>query len=42
MKIDEQLHGTTAIKAGGAELPTPIKKMMAMTSKVMTTIAYRL
>jgi ubiquinone biosynthesis monooxygenase Coq7 len=42
MKIDEQHHGTTAINAGGIELPSPIKNMMAMTSKIMTTIAYRI
>jgi ubiquinone biosynthesis monooxygenase Coq7 len=42
MKIDEQQHGTIAINAGGAELPLPIKKMMGLTSKIMTTIAYRL
>ena len=42
MKIDEQQHGTVAINAGGAELPLPIKKMMGLTSKIMTTIAYRI
>ncbi len=42
MKSDEQQHGTAAINAGGAELPTPITKLMTLTSKVMTTIAYRI
>jgi len=42
MKIDEEQHGTAAIKAGAAELPTPVKKLMGMTSKIMTTIAYRI
>jgi ubiquinone biosynthesis monooxygenase Coq7 len=41
MQIDEAQHGTVAINAGGAELPLPIKKMMGLTSKIMTTIAYR-
>jgi len=41
MKEDEGLHATTALHAGGAELPTPIKKLMALTSKVMTKTAFR-
>ncbi len=40
MKEDEQHHATTALHAGGAELPAPIKIMMAATSKIMTTTAY--
>lgn len=36
MKEDEGHHATVAIKAGGAELPAPIKKFMSLTSKVMT------
>ncbi len=42
MQQDEDQHRTTAIKAGGAELPTPIKKLMTITSKIMTTLAYKL
>lgn len=42
MKEDEGHHATTALHAGGAELPTPIKKLMTLTSKVMTRTAYRL
>jgi len=41
MKEDEGHHATTALHAGGAELPTPIKKLMALTSRVMTKTAFR-
>ncbi|MFQ5470087.1 MAG: 2-polyprenyl-3-methyl-6-methoxy-1,4-benzoquinone monooxygenase [Gammaproteobacteria bacterium] len=40
MKEDEAHHATTALDAGGADLPTPVKKLMALTSKVMTRTAY--
>jgi ubiquinone biosynthesis monooxygenase Coq7 len=40
MKIDEARHATTALGAGGAELPEPVKQLMALTSKVMTGTAY--
>jgi ubiquinone biosynthesis monooxygenase Coq7 len=40
MKQDEAHHATTALGAGGAELPEPVKRLMALTSKVMTTTAY--
>jgi len=40
MKIDETHHATTALEAGGAPLPAPIKGLMALTSKVMTKTAY--
>jgi 3-demethoxyubiquinol 3-hydroxylase len=40
MKVDELHHATTALEAGAAELPTPIKKAMTLTSKVMTKAAY--
>jgi ubiquinone biosynthesis monooxygenase Coq7 len=40
MKTDEQHHATTALEAGAAELPTPIKKVMKLASKVMTRTAY--
>lgn len=40
MKEDEQNHATTAVKAGAAELPEPIKKLMGITSKVMTKTTY--
>ena len=42
MKEDEGHHATTALHAGGAELPTPIKKLMTLTSKVMTKAAFRI
>lgn len=40
MKEDEGRHATVALKAGGSRLPLPIKKFMALTSKVMTKTAY--
>ncbi len=42
MKTDEGEHATVALNAGGAELPSPVKKFMALTSKVMTKSVYRL
>ncbi len=42
MKDDEQHHATTALAAGGAPLPAPVRTLMSLTSKVMTTTAYRL
>lgn len=40
MKTDELKHATTAIENGAAELPPPVKKLMAAMSKVMTESAY--
>lgn len=40
MKEDEAHHATTALHAGGTELPLPIKGMMKLTSKIMTKTAY--
>ena len=40
MKVDELSHATTALSAGGAELPNPIKLAMKLSSKVMTKTAY--
>ncbi len=40
MKSDEQHHATIALEAGGAELPKPVKKVMAVMSKVMTGTTY--
>lgn len=40
MKIDEAHHGATAKKAGGADLPQPVRQLMKLTSKVMTGTAY--
>lgn len=41
MKIDEIKHADTAIAHGGAELPTPVRQAMQLTSKVLTLAAYR-
>ena len=40
MKIDELKHATTAIENGAADLPPPVKTLMAAMSKVMTGAAY--
>lgn len=40
MREDEAHHATTALKAGGAELPEPVKQLMSLTSRVMTRTAY--
>ena len=40
MKVDELEHATTALAAGGAELPLPVKGMMTLMSKVMTSTVY--
>ena len=42
MKVDELKHATTAIDHGAAELPPPVKTLMAAMSKVMTGTAYYL
>ena len=42
MKEDEMSHATIALNAGGAPLPTPVKTLMGLTSKIMTKIAFRL
>jgi ubiquinone biosynthesis monooxygenase Coq7 len=40
IREDEAKHATTALAAGGKELPSAIKFAMAAMSKVMTSIAY--
>ena len=40
MKVDELSHATTAIDAGGAELPLPVRLAMKASSKVMTKTVY--
>lgn len=40
MRVDELHHGTLALNAGGAILPTPVKHMMGLMSKVMTKTSY--
>lgn len=42
MKEDEAHHATVALQHGGADLPRPVKTLMGLTSRVMTTLAYRL
>lgn len=42
MKDDEAHHATVAVESGAAELPPPIKELMRLTAKIMTTVAYRL
>jgi len=42
MKVDEQGHADLAESLGAAELPDPIKGLMRLTSKIMTTLAERI
>lgn len=42
MKIDEGHHRDTALGAGGVKLPLPVRKLMTLASRVMTTTAYRI
>ena len=42
MQQDEMKHAQMAHEIGAANLPLPVKKMMALTSKIMTTISYRI
>lgn len=41
MYLDESDHAIEAEKAGGKKLPKPVKAIMKLQSKVMTTLAYR-
>jgi ubiquinone biosynthesis monooxygenase Coq7 len=40
MRADEVAHGAAAAALGAAELPAPVKKMMQVAAKVMTSTAY--
>ncbi len=40
MQSDEEKHARMARDAGAAELPLPVKTLMRLQSKVMTTVAY--
>ena len=42
MRLDEMKHAEMAHQFGAAPLPLPVKEMMKLTSKVMTSISYRL
>ena len=41
MRDEEQEHGENAKDAGAAELPEPIRELMKLTARVMTSTAYR-
>jgi ubiquinone biosynthesis monooxygenase Coq7 len=41
MKEDEAAHAMQARQAGAVELPQPIKRLMSLAAKVMTTVAHR-
>ncbi|MCZ6617385.1 MAG: 2-polyprenyl-3-methyl-6-methoxy-1,4-benzoquinone monooxygenase [Gammaproteobacteria bacterium] len=41
MREDEARHGTDALRAGGKEFPEPVKRTMALISRVMTETTYR-
>ena len=42
MREDEGVHATTALEAGAAELPQPVKRLMTLTARIMTETAYRI
>jgi len=42
MKADETGHAQSAAAAGGTDLPGPIRRLMALTARIMTGTAYRL
>lgn len=42
MREDEAHHATVAVESGGAPLPRAVRRLMGLTSKVMTTLAYRI
>ncbi|RME35017.1 MAG: 2-polyprenyl-3-methyl-6-methoxy-1,4-benzoquinone monooxygenase [Gammaproteobacteria bacterium] len=42
MKVDEACHAATAERMGAQEVPPPLKLLMKLQSKVMTTTAYRI
>lgn len=42
MREDENVHATTALESGAAELPAPVKRLMTLTARVMTETAYRI
>jgi len=42
MREDELGHATLAEDLGAAELPAPVRGMMRLTAKVMTTLAERI
>ena len=42
MKADEIKHAQEASAAGASELPAPVKSLMRLAAKVMTTVAHRI
>ena len=42
MRLDEHQHDISAKELGATELPKPIKKVMGITSKIMTTLTYKI
>lgn len=42
MKADEMAHAHMAQQAGAVELPAPVKTLMTLAAKVMTTVAHRI
>lgn len=40
MRRDEAHHATVAVESGAAPLPSPVRNLMALASRVMTTTAY--
>jgi 3-demethoxyubiquinol 3-hydroxylase len=41
MRADEVAHAQTAVNHGGIDPPAPIRTLMALTAKIMTTASYR-
>lgn len=41
MREDEERHGETALEVGGVEFPEPVRRSMAVLSKLMTETTYR-
>ena len=42
MAADEAHHGQKAVDLGAASLPAPVRGLMKLTSKIMTTLSYRI
>lgn len=42
MKVDEARHAREAQHAGATELPAPVKGLMKLAARVMTTVAHRI
>lgn len=40
MREDEEKHKVTALKKGGADFPTPVKRAMTVISRIMTKTTY--